>query len=588
MRRRRLVWQLYPSYLLVTVFSVAVVAWYASAEASRLFRDQAARMLEARARLAARYLSTRASPAGPDAVCKELGAMTHTRFTIIGPDGTVLGDSEGDPATMENHAMRPEVAEALAGRVGTAIRTSPTLGVPMLYLAIQADGADGGRLVVRAAQSLHHVDSAARGLRMHIAIVGLVNVILASLVCYLVSRRITRPIEAMRRDVERIAGGELDHRIRESRTEELASLAGAVTSMAEDLKRRIEFITARRNEQEAIFASMTEGLIAVDEARRVLRMNQAAGRLLGVEPAAVQGRAIEEAVRHAAFQEFVERAVLSTAPSEGEMVLRNREDHCLRLRAAPLTDEQGRRTGAVILLDDVTQIRRLDRFRRDFVANVSHEIRTPITTIKGFVETLLDGAMRDPKSAERFLSIVARQVDRLNAIVTDLLLLSRLDQQEARGRVPTEDAAISDVIEAAVEVCLPSAQAKGIAIERSCQEGLRAQVNVPLLEQAVVNLLDNAVKYSDPGRRVRVEAERAGDSVIIRVRDEGWGIGAEHLPRIFERFYRVDKGRSREMGGTGLGLAIVKHIAQAHGGSVSVESAPGKGSTFTITIPLGR
>ena len=251
-----------------------------------------------------------------------------------------------------------------------------------------------------------------------------------------------------------------------------------------------------------------------------------------------------------------------------------------------LHDASGRQMGAVVVLNDVTRIRRLENFRRDFVANVSHELRTPITAIKGFVETLLDGAMREPESAEKFLGIIARQADRLNAIINDLLLLSKLEQQGEQGTVTTESAAIRGVLDAAIELCAFKADRKNIPIQVRCEGTLRAKVNVPLLEQALVNLVDNAVKYSEPGKPVTVEAAlRNGGSLVIQVRDEGRGIEQEHLPRIFERFYRVDKGRSRDMGGTGLGLSIVKHIAQAHGGSVAVQSEPGKGSLFTITLP---
>jgi two-component system phosphate regulon sensor histidine kinase PhoR len=227
----------------------------------------------------------------------------------------------------------------------------------------------------------------------------------------------------------------------------------------------------------------------------------------------------------------------------------------------------------------------LEAFRRDFVANVSHELRTPITSIRGFVETLLDGALREPESAQRFLGIVSRQVARLDAIINDLLLLSRLEQPGDKATIPTGEALIRGVLDTAIEICLPKAEAKGMAVSVRCEADLRARVNVPLLEQAVVNLVDNAIKYSDPGKSVFVEAARRGDTLEISVRDGGCGIATEHLPRVFERFYRVDKSRSREMGGTGLGLAIVKHIALAHGGSVAAESALGRGSVFTITIP---
>jgi two-component system phosphate regulon sensor histidine kinase PhoR len=238
----------------------------------------------------------------------------------------------------------------------------------------------------------------------------------------------------------------------------------------------------------------------------------------------------------------------------------------------------------LIVLHDVTHLRRLELVRRDFVANVSHELKTPITSIKGFVETLLAGAIREPENAENFLRIVARQTERLNEIIDDLLSLSRIEKDAERGQIFLTTQRIKGVLAAAIEVCEPKAQERNINVLLDCPDDLRARVNAPLLEQAVVNLVDNAIKYSEKDREVRVEAERSGREVMVRVRDQGSGIAPEHLPRLFERFYRVDSGRSRQFGGTGLGLAIVKHIAQAHGGKVTVQSTPGKGSIFSLHL----
>jgi two-component system phosphate regulon sensor histidine kinase PhoR len=237
-----------------------------------------------------------------------------------------------------------------------------------------------------------------------------------------------------------------------------------------------------------------------------------------------------------------------------------------------------------MVFHDVTQFRRLERTRRDFVANVSHELKTPITSIKGFVESLLAGAMHEPENALNFLNIIARQTDRLNGIINDLLSLSRIEQDAERGQIFLTTGRLKGTLQEALQVCEPKAAAQNITLTLTCADELRARINAPLLEQAVVNLVDNAVKYSPENSLVQVEAEPVGAEVVIRVRDQGRGIAKEHLPRLFERFYRVDPGRSRALGGTGLGLAIVKHIAQAHGGKVTVESKPGQGSTFSLYL----
>jgi two-component system phosphate regulon sensor histidine kinase PhoR len=360
-----------------------------------------------------------------------------------------------------------------------------------------------------------------------------------------------------------------------------------MNQMAAHLDDRIRTVLRQRNEQEAVLASMVEGVLAVDLEERILRLNRAAGRLLGVRPEQAEGRRIQEVVRKADLQRFVARALANREPVEGDIVLRDAEEgeRFLQAHGTVLRGAQGQEIGALIVLNDVTRLRRLETLRRDFVANVSHELKTPITAIKGFVETLLDGAVADPDDAQRFLQIITRQADRLNAIIDDLLDLSRIEQEAEKGGIPLARGALRPVLEAAVQACSMSAREKPLQIVLHCSGELAAQINAPLLEQAIVNLLTNAIKYSEPAGRVVVDAAQFGDKVMVKVQDWGCGISPEHLPRLFERFYRVDKARSRKQGGTGLGLAIVKHIVQSHGGEVVVHSTPGQGSTFTLILP---
>jgi len=337
---------------------------------------------------------------------------------------------------------------------------------------------------------------------------------------------------------------------------------------------------------------MVEGVVAVDRDERVLTINLAAGRLLAVATGGVEGRLIQEVVRNPELHQFIERTFGSTQPVEGDIVLLTDEAvgegrRFLQVHGTLLRDAHGESIGAVVVLNDVTRLRRLENLRREFVANVSHELKTPITSIKGFVETLLDGAIEQPEDARRFLGIIARHADRLHSIVEDLLSLSRIEQGVERGEIPLESNPVRPSVQAAIQACQMRADEKNITVRLNVAEDVRAWTNPPLLEQAVVNLVDNAIKYSEPDKQVLVEAAATGGEVYLIVKDEGCGIEAEHLDRIFERFYRVDSGRSRSLGGTGLGLAIVKHIAQAHGGRVSVESTPGQGSTFTIHLRAG-
>jgi two-component system phosphate regulon sensor histidine kinase PhoR len=341
----------------------------------------------------------------------------------------------------------------------------------------------------------------------------------------------------------------------------------------------------QRNEIEAVLSSMVEGVIAVDMEERVISMNHAAQKMLGCDSAEAQGRSIQEVVRNTVLQDFVKNTLSSQKAVEKDIALSSDGDRFLNGHGTLLCDAEGRQIGAVIVLNDVTRLMRLEKIRREFVANISHEIKTPITAIKGFVETLRDGALENQEDAERFLEIIGKHVDRLEAIIEDLLSLSRIEQVAEREEILLDEGRLKDVLETAIQVCEASAMAKKIEIELSCAEDAVARFDLPILEQAIVNLIDNAIKYSSEGKTVWVEAIQTGNETLISVRDQGCGIEKQHLSRLFERFYRVDKARSRQLGGTGLGLAIVKHIAQAHGGHVTVESIPGRGSTFSIHLP---
>jgi two-component system phosphate regulon sensor histidine kinase PhoR len=330
---------------------------------------------------------------------------------------------------------------------------------------------------------------------------------------------------------------------------------------------------------------MVEGIIAVDNEERIISVNQAAAQMLEIKPDDIQNRSIQEVVRNTDLQNFVIKALASDETIETDFIFHGDSELILNGHSSILTDGAGEGIGALIVLNDVTQLRRLENIRKDFVANVSHEIKTPITAIKGFVETLRDGAMENHDDADRFLIIIENHVERLSAIIEDLLSLSRIEQEVEKEEVVLRESSIKDVLLTAAQVCQVNASSKDIRILVSCEEGLKARINSPLLEQAVVNLLDNAIKYSEKDSEINVEVRQVNKETIISVRDHGCGIDKEHLSRLFERFYRVDKARSRKLGGTGLGLAIVKHITQAHQGYVEVESVPKKGSTFSLHLP---
>ena len=411
------------------------------------------------------------------------------------------------------------------------------------------------------------------------------GLLLSGLAAVWVARALRRGLDALRTGAERHGAGELGWRIPHQPVSPFQEVAHAQNALAESMEARLSDAVRRLSQREAVLSSMVEGVLAVDHQMRILNLNPGAGRIFGLNPESARGRALLEVSRNNDLLHFTSGALSASAPIESEIVIHDPDARFLQAHGSVLRDGQGRSIGAVVVLNDVTALRRLEAVRRDFVANVSHELKTPITSIKGFVETLLDGAMHDPQESERFLRIVQRQADRLHAIVEDLLNLSRIERDTETGDIALEAGAVRAVLAAAVQSCETQARARKIRIESECDPGLTASINAALLEQAVINLLDNALKYSPEGSAIRVDAARQAGSIVIRVADRGQGIEAKHLPRLFERFYRVDKARSRNLGGTGLGLAIVKHIAQAHRGQVSVESTPGEGSTFSIRIP---
>ncbi len=590
-KRKRLLWQLFPSYLLITLISLLAASWYASEAMRQFFLDQTATNLIARAALVEKQIKGHLSPLrgeSIDAICKEAGRLSATRITVILPDGRVIGDSRETPRLMDNHAGRPEIVAALAGRTGQSLRYSNTLMQRMLYVAIPIKDRQDIVAVLRTSLPATAVETEIRSIQLKIALGGCIIALLAAGISWIISRRISRPIEQMKKSAAQFAGGNLSHRLPPPATEEMAGLAEAMNQMAAQLDDRIETIISQRNQLETVLASMLEGVIAIDSEERIVSINQAAAQLFENEPADCQNKSIQEVIRSPALQQFVRTALKNMRPAEKDITLYQNEQRVIDVKSSPLLDADRKQIGTLVVFNDVTRLRRLENMRRDFVANVSHEIKTPLTAIKGFVETLQQGKVDQADEYERFLAIIQKHVDRLNSIIEDLLALSRIEQEDERKEINFQEAKIEDIFQAAIQLCRPKAEEKNIRIDLDCQKDASAIFDPTLIEQAVVNLLDNAIKYSEPQSTVLLTTLQQNSEVIIRVQDYGIGIAQKHLPRLFERFYRVDKARSRNMGGTGLGLAIVKHIAQAHGGHVTVESKLGEGSLFSIHLPQNR
>lgn len=587
-KRKRLIWLIYPSYLIITLIALVAVTVYASSAMRHFFLDQIAGDLESRARLLEPQIIALLDGPGPAALDRHLvqiGGPAATRITVIEKNGQVLADSEKDPETMDNHVARAEVTDALAGRTGRFIRHSKTIGRNMMYVAVPVYRDKTVQAVLRTSLPIWAIDKELHRIQWRVALGGFFIALLAAAVSLAVSRRLTRPIEQIRISAERFSRGDLSHRLPLPDAEELAGLADTMNRMAAHLDNRIRKVIGQRKEIEAVLSSMIEGVIALDNNDRVLRMNLAAAHLMGLQPDQAQGRDVQELLRNSDFAKLLKKTRNEEVTADADIVLHHDGEIILHIRCTPLRDAENQRIGILTVLNNVTQLRRLENMRRDFAANVSHELKTPLTAIKGFVETLGHGGVDDAEESKRFLAIIEKHVNRLAAIIEELMHLSRIEQGQTE--IHMTDGSVKEMLRTAMGVCQRDADGKSIRLDLDCPQDLTLTMDPLLMEQAVVNLMENAIKFSEAGTSVRIGAQPKDGQILLTVADEGPGIAKKHLPRLFERFYRVDKARSRNAGGTGLGLAIVKHIVQAHNGQVSVESDLGRGSTFTLHLPMG-
>ena len=591
-QKKTILRRLYPGFLGIIFLSAAGITWHAATALRDFYFAETRRELLAIARLAASEAAERMALQGVEAAegfCKRAGRAVgrrKTRFTVILLDGKVIGDSEHDPATMVNHSDRPEIRQALeSGDYGSSARFSTTLGMPMMYVAVPLRVGGQIRGVMRVSRPLERIRAIFRRLLLALGVGGTSALLLGAAAAYLFARHISRPLQDMREAAERLGGDDLDFRVAEPDTLELAALSRALNRMGERLRRTVDALTRERNELRAILRGMGEGLIALDGERRVLAVNAVAARMLELQDAEVRGKPLLELTRTAGLIQTLDALEKRGGAAETEIVLPGQNGERILHVHGALMKEKDSVGGAVLILRDITRLRRSEQARRDFVADVSHELKTPLTSLRGFIETLREGAIEDPKAARRFLEILERQSARMQAIIEDLLLLTRLERDADEGALDRREQPARALLERAAQICQARAEAKKIRLDVSCPEELRLFANPGLIEQALVNLIDNAITHSPEGAPVRIEAEKCEGEVLLRVRDRGCGIPRIHLTRIFQRFYRVDKARSRKGGGAGLGLAIVKHIALAHGGRVEVESAPGEGSAFTLRLP---
>jgi two-component system phosphate regulon sensor histidine kinase PhoR len=578
--RISLFWKLSLSSLLLLALVLLAVDLTAARMLRQGYMEQGFEHLDAIARLARQHPPPLDDVAALRAWAARM-AQGGVRVTVIASDGRALADSDRDPATLENHAGRPEVQQALAQGEGRSVRRSESVDRELLYFAVRHD-TPTGPVVLRFASPLAEIDRALADLRWRLALASLVILVLAGGVSLAVSRGLTTRIERLKQFARRVAEGDFRPAAAEREGDELSELARSLNDTAARLDQTIRSLTEERNRSAAVLGSMVEGVAVIGGDERVLFCNHAFCQSVDARLESCQGRPLIEVVRHTDLLGVIRRALREGGTTHGEVAFAADRPRTFAVTVAPVRSEA--HTGVVLVLHDISDLRRLERVRRDFVANVSHEFKTPLTAIQGFAETLLGGALEDAQNSRRFLEIIRDHAARLGRLTDDLLKLSQMEA--GKVELDLRPLAVADLIDSCVETARLKAAHKQLALIVDVAPALPAvRADSIRLREVLQNLLDNAVQYTPAGGRITVRAVKHNGEVSVSVADTGIGIPRLELDRIFERFYRVDAARSREAGGTGLGLSIARHLVEAHGGRISVDSEVGRGSTFTVVLP---
>ena len=588
----RLLWRLYSGYAAIIVISVLVVGILLSRQLEENTLEEIQDSLSVRSALLTEIArdslltASTTSNSSFQSTLTKLGNSTASRLTVIAADGRVIADSQEQPQAMDNHLQRPEIIDAMANGTGVASRYSQTLQQMMMYRAVAVSEDQQLTGFVRVSVPLTTVDSRLAQLRSIILLSAGIVAIAAHLLGLYFVRRFTDPLQRMTEAAEAISQGDYDRRINLSQKDEVGTLAAAFNRMAKTSAERMDEIILERNRLSNIFAGMVEGVIDVDQHQKIVHINQVAADLLELSTDDCLDQPIWEQVRVteiiAALEQTLNKSDIVKAqmrrPTEGD-------DQVVNIYAAALHNEGEELIGAVIVLHDISELDHLERIKRDFVANASHELKTPITAIRGLTETILDDIEMPEETKHDFIKKVYAQSLRLSSLVTDLMTISRMESDHQEKNFHSFD--LVEVAKRSVAASEEITKEKQLDLKLELPAiAMNIKGDYQAISQLVDNLLDNATKYTGMAGTILISIRSENTDVVLTVKDSGIGISPQLQQRIFERFYRVDKARSRELGGTGLGLSIVKNIAEQHGGSVSVESQPGLGSTFCVSLPM--
>ena len=595
-------WRLTTYYLIVVAVVVVVIGaffmWFFEYFYMENLRETLLNKSRIASELVRELIEREASTAEIDAVCKKMGDELGTRFTVVDFSGDVLGDSMEDPLSMDNHAGRAEIQEALQNQVGSSIRFSSTVDKDMFYVALPVyphsygtlseDKRDAAPLaVLRVALPLNEIKNAILRIQFFTLLALLISGVMAILVGTLLSRKITGPLATITSAAQNIASGDFEPVLEVKGDDELASLAGTVKEMGYTLRDKFHETVIEKNKIEAVINSINSGIVMFGSDLIIDIMNPAAGKMFDILPGAADGGSAKSFFRYHELLDGLEKVIQSGEQISFELNVFYPENIILQVSLIPLKNESGKVSGVLAVFHDITALRSMEKMRSEFVANVSHELRTPLTAIRGYAETLLSMDNTESDKREQFLGIIARETVHISSIVDSLMELSVIE--EKKGIIKKQLLDIKKVLAESLRYVSGKAAARSISINENYHlEKCIISGNPDWLRQAIVNILDNAIKYGKEGGEVSVNIKLQNDEVVVSVEDDGAGIPAKDIPHIFERFYRVDKARTRKLEGAGLGLSIVKHILDAHQARYEIKSTEGIGTLFRFAIPLAR
>ncbi len=592
-KRKTLFWKLYPSFLMISFISLLAIVMIALWSFKSFYYQERAVDLEIRAKILTPVFSRLIQAKNYQAIqnkSQTLGDESSTRITIILPSGKIVGDNKKDPATMDNHNDRPEIKQATLNGKGLSTRYGHTLAIDSMYFAMPIIAQDKLIGIMRTSTPLYTLQNALWSIYYKVSLGFFILIIITAFASWWMSKSLVRPLEIIKVQAQRLAKGDFSSRVQLSSNDSLESeqLGQAFNEIAIQLNQRIEIILNQRNEQEAVFSSMVEGVIAVDSSEKIIRINQAAYNILKIPEKNIEGVELKNVIDNIELHKLILFALQQNTPVGQEIIIHNdvEQEQVLLAQSAPLLDIHKNKCGTLVVFNDITKLKEFELQRKEFVSNVSHELRTPLTAIQGLSETLIEFPDLAQEKRAYFIDVIHTHSIRLESIIENLLTLSKIEKETEIDDIDLVDESITLALSNAIFLCKDKALKRNINIILNNAEEIIFKHNSSLIEQAIINLLNNAIKYSNGNSEIKITVTKQDHEIKISVEDKGSGIPEEHLSRLFERFYRVDKARSRQLGGTGLGLSIVKHITLAHKGKVTVSSEINKGSIFSLILPL--